>query len=350
MKYLRTRAAHLLPFLYGALASGAVAGTDPYNIAPQFAACKNIFDDSARLACYDAVEVEELGVEEALMENQIPEPVDTVADATVPPTQSAMSKRLAKEEALLNNPFVIIPHDRNYLLPITYNSNINTEPWRSIESGTDMDNIEAKFQISFKSRLKEDLLLDGDLWLAYTQQNWWQVYNSSASSPFRETNYEPEIMMVWGNNTQVLGLTNTELAVGFNHQSNGRGNLLSRSWNRAIVAANFDRENFSARVRAWYRIPESEEDDDNPDMDRYYGYGDLRLIYKWHNQEFSTLLRNNLRGQGNNNGAIQLDWTLPLNNRFRWYIQYFHGYGESMIDYNVKTNRIGIGFTMNDLL
>lgn len=345
--------ARLMPLLLliAALLPHTPAGADDqYNISPQFAACRNIFDDTGRLACYDALEVEELRIEEALMEDKIPAGADTVMAAATPPTQSAMAKRLAKEEALLHNPFVIIPHDRNYLLPVTYNSSINSEPWQQIETSSDMDNIEAKFQISFKSRLKEDLLLGGDLWAAYTQQNWWQVYNNSASSPFRETNYEPEVMMVWDNDQDILGLTNTKFGVGLNHQSNGRGNLLSRSWNRVIVSANFDRENFSTRVRAWYRIPEDEEDDDNPDMDRYYGYGDLRFIYKWHNQEFSTLLRNNLRGEGNNNGAIQLDWTLPLNNRFRWYIQYFHGYGESLIDYNVKTNRIGIGFTMNDLL
>ncbi|WP_279245156.1 phospholipase A [Candidatus Litorirhabdus singularis] len=344
---LQTR---LLALAIALLPLTAAADNDPYNIAPHYAACKNVFDDNARLACYDAVEVEELQIEEALMEETVPAALDTAATTATPPTQSAMAKRLAKEEAMLNNPFVIIPHDRNYILPVTYNSSINETPWRSIEPNLNMDDIEAKFQISFKSRLKEDLLLGGDLWAAYTQQNWWQVYNSSASAPFRETNYEPQIMMVWDRDQQVLGLTNTKFGVGLNHQSNGRGNLLSRSWNRIVVAATFDRENFSTRVRAWYRVPEDEEDDDNPDMDKYYGYGDLRMVYKWHDQEFSTLLRNNLRGKGDNNGAIQLDWTLPLNNRFRWYIQYFHGYGESLIDYNVKTNRIGIGFTMNDLL
>jgi phospholipase A1 len=42
----------------------------------------------------------------------------------------------------------------------------------------------------------QDLLGDGDLWVGYTQSSRWQVYNNDESSPFRETDYEGEALLV----------------------------------------------------------------------------------------------------------------------------------------------------------
>jgi phospholipase A1 len=140
--------------------------------------------------------------------------------------------------------------------------------------------------------------------------------------------------------------------VGFVHQSNGRGaDAYSRSWNRVYANLVFERGNFACALKPWWRIPEDEADDNNPNIEKYYGYGELRAAYKWSDMVFAVMLRNNLRADGNK-GAVQLDWSFPLpgSRRLKGYVQFFNGYGESMIDYDHANQRIGAGILLSDWL
>jgi phospholipase A1 len=186
-----------------------------------------------------------------------------------------------------------------------------------------------------------------DLYGAYTQMSLWQIYNNS--SPFRETNYEPELFLKFDTDFNVLGLRNRLFLFGFDHQSNGQSGAFSRSWNRIYIEFIASRGNFVIGLKPWYRIPEKEEDDDNPDIEKYLGYGQLWGAYKWKDVVFSFLFRNNLRTDENKCG-IEAGCSYGLTHNLRIYLQYFNGYGESLIDYNNSTNRIGLGFMINDWL
>ncbi|MGB1271881.1 MAG: phospholipase A, partial [Endozoicomonas sp.] len=109
--------------------------------------------------------------------------------------------------------------------------------------------------------------------------------------------------------------------------------------------------------KPWWRIPESEKEpgrendsqgDDNPDIHQYLGYGELHFGYRLGEHNLGMMIRNNL--DGDNRGAVQLDWSFPINQRFRGYIQYFNGYGESLIDYNDSANRLSLGIMLTDWL
>jgi phospholipase A1 len=310
--------------------------------------CAGLSDDRIRLACYDAAAGREAAPEPPADSTVT---LETVAAGTADNAESDqpefVSRRHEEEQENANNRFVIIPYQRNYLLPITYNSNINEEAWDIAYPDEGMDKAEVKFQISMKAIIWQDMFgKDMDLWGAYTQTNWMQAYNTDASSPFRETNYEPELILSIPNDWHFLGVHNTRLDFSFNHQSNGTSEPLSRSWNRLIASALFEHRNFSLATSAWYRIPEGSKDDDNPDIDKYMGHGQLQGVWKWPDYTLGFTFRNNLRS--NNKGAIQLDWTFPISQRFSGYIQYFNGYGESLIDYNESSNRIGIGVSITD--
>src|SRR5690606_7586654 len=120
-----------------------------------------------------------------------------------------------------------------YLLPAFWSSSPNRNPTSSADGQElqmdGIDDVETKFQISFKTKAVENLFGDnGDIWMGYTQSSRWQVYNTENSRPFRETNYEPEVLLVFRNNYSIGGWKGRMAAIGINHQSNGRSDPMSR--------------------------------------------------------------------------------------------------------------------------
>lgn len=266
-----------------------------------------------------------------------------------PEETDLFTERVVGEKKSAENRYALTAYKQNYILPVTYDS----EPNQQHEL---LDPVEIKFQISLKINLFEDMFnTHSELAVAYTQQNFWQAYNNEISSPFRETNYEPEIFWGLHTNNKVLGMNLRYLMFGFVHQSNGRSQLLSRSWNRLYLNFIFQKDNFYLSLKPWYRIPETQKSnpgdaagDDNPDISDYMGSGEIKAFYRHNKHEVSLLLRNNL--SSDNKGAIQLDWAYPAGRKLKWYIQYFNGYGESLIDYNHYVNKIGVGILLTNWL
>lgn len=276
-----------------------------------------------------------------------------------------LAEKVEAEHYAINNPYLLLPHKPNYFMPLTYQSEINQEEQEKFYKGIsdeeekngeqpkEFENTEIVFQVSIKYIVAEDIVgKHSSLAVAYTGKSYWQAYNSDISALFRETNHEPEI---------ILGFTpdfswSDHMTVSFNHQSNGQIGNLSRSWNRIIFSTAKIWPDRILNIRAWYRLPEEKKEfpystdgDDNPDIQKYMGYGDVFYLRKFGEHSLGITARNNLR-MGENLGSVELDWTFPLPGEMKGFLQYFNGYGESLIDYDQYQERIGIGIKISDWL
>ena len=257
---------------------------------------------------------------------------------------------LAKDSKL--GTFQLRAYKPIYLFPVFWTDKRNdfpssANPSNTVTASQQLDSSELKFQLSFKTKVAQDLFGDnGDVWVGYTQSSRWQAYNSATSRPFRETNYEPEAMLVFRNNYSLLGWRGRLFGVGLNHQSNGQSDPLSRSWNRVIFDIGLDRGDWALMLRPWYRIKEDRKDDNNPHIDDYIGRGDATLVWHKDGHEVALMGRHSFRGGDRAHGAVQLDWGFPINNLLRGHLQVFNGYGESMIDYNHRATYVGLGISL----
>ncbi len=351
-----------LTTLASPLAVAQSAGTEP---SEQLSAeqCALIENGVRRLACFDRVfraeeerqaasEDEQEQAEEVLDEElpladgQGPEDDDSVMN-------SLLEQYVATEKAIFSFSGSFVGHRPTYILPITWADDPNATP-SSPRLGTtgydyELRNEEAKYQISFKVPLLTGLLEDRTtLWFGYTQQSFWQVYNRDDSAPFRETNYEPEIFLRYQTGWDFGPGTLTGVTIGFSHQSNGQSEPRSRSWNRVVGSAAYSYGRWLFMVQPWYRIPES-SNDDNADIERYLGHANYQAVYKLtEDRTFSLRLLNNLRSD--NRTSVEFGYSFPMGETLKGFFQYYNGYGESLIDYNHRIERFGIGIMLNDWL
>jgi phospholipase A1/A2 len=153
---------------------------------------------------------------------------------------------------------------------------------------------------------------------------------------------------VFDTHYHALGWDGRLLGIGIDHQSNGRSDPYSRSWNRVIADIGLEREGWTLMLRPWWRIPESRHDDNNPDIENYMGRAEMQLLHSWNSQEFGLALRHSLRGGDASHGSARFSWSFPMAGHLRGYIEAFHGYGESLIDYNHQATYLGVGVSLLD--
>ncbi len=340
--------------------TGGLAAAGPVKSPAAISGCAAISADLERLACYDRLSGR-TGARASTVEAtpvSAPSPERTALSAP-PASEPAASPRLG-ETSLLDSAwgfepdssrYTIALYRPNYMTLASYSTRPNEEPFKILFNALDnpdaeLQSTEAEFQLSFKARLwaTEDRRLG--IWGAYTQQSQWQVYNGDISRPFRETNYQPELLLSYKPDLAFGGFRWGLLNVGYNHQSNGRSDPISRSWDRLIAEFGVEKGDFALLIRPWVVLDDG--GDDNTDITDYYGYGDITAVYKWRGNSFTLMGRGN---PSTDKGAARVSWTSP---RFlgplRGYVTAFTGYGASMIDYNWKQNVFGIGVALNDLL
>ena len=218
---------------------------------------------------------------------------------------------------------------------------------------------EMRIGLSVRTKLAQGMLTQNDpvrkdsLWFGYSQQSTWQLFNGAISRPFRTTDHEPELMYVYPTDVPLAGGWRWRYAgLGLVHQSNGQSLPYSRSWNRVYLMGGMELgDRFTLTGRVWQRLHEDAAKDDNPDISSYIGRAEL--TGRWNLNPDNTLgltVRNNLRESGR--GSVRLEWLTDIGDssrsNLRFHTQLFHGYGDTLVDYNRKRTVLSIGLSLVD--
>ena len=357
----------------GSLLLLALAAAFPAAATAQDPAACAALDDAKRLACYDAI-YRPSAAPAAPPQAGLPKPIVPPAARNEPSALEAVAtapsgKGLATDDYLTKfweldadskrGTFVVRTYQPNFLLPAHYSSNINKAPATPThpDGGTfpQYRKTEAELQLSLRAKVLEDVLLPhADLWLAYTQQSIWQMWNGQDSAPFRSSDYQPEAMFVVPVPEKTGDLGGgwrwRMLLAGVAHESNGYGLPLSRSWNYAYVGTTLTHDDIALRARFNQRLFEAGVDD-NPHITDYIGSTELSAA--WLPGETTMQLTARTSFKSFQRGSLKFEWTRPVwsvkPDGLRWYVQLFSGYGETMLDYNHRQNSIGLGFTLFQL-
>jgi phospholipase A1 len=88
----------------------------------------------------------------------------------------------------------------------------------------------------------------------------------------------------------------------------------------------------------------------NPEIKRYLGNGRFIAVYHIHNNTFAVETHNVMKDYFRPISA-EFTWSFPLPyiRNIKGYVQYFTGYGQSLIEADHHTNAVGVGFALNDL-
>ncbi|WP_019673419.1 phospholipase A [Psychrobacter lutiphocae] len=379
----------------GMTAANTAATSGQYLAADSFYKCAELKLDAARLACYDkALSGEELTLgrektpldlaetfratlsdrrptvvfaseeERAQAEaegydtgavsaegNEILTRAGITVDDFAPYTALSLAYDLDKNSE--KGTWTVRPYNPIYLMPAFAHFNPNrrpSTPTQPIPDAKDYedqyDPLELKAQVSLKTKIAEDVFdTNADVWFGYTQQMHWQVYNSEDSRPFRATDYMPEVFITqpvkadlpFNGRLRMLG-------AGAIHHSNGQSDPLSRSWNRIYLMGGAEWGKLSVIPKVWYHLDDN--GGDNPDITDYYGHGEIQALYDFGKGE--SLSATGRYNTATNRGAIQLDYIHPITRDLHAFFQIFHGYGESIIDYNENTTAVGVGLSLTD--
>jgi len=223
-------------------------------------------------------------------------------------------------------------YNANYFLPVSYKYGGEYTP----VGDHPVESTEIEFQFSLKYDFATNLLGMHEIYsFGYTQKSFWQAYGESAY--FRESNYNPEFFA-----TIPFGSKHFKaVRISFAHQSNGRGGSEERSWNYVAGSFYFQTGYLFTELRLWARLHDTI--DYNPELIDYMGHGHIRFMFPYRKHLLKLLLRSNFDG----NNAVEFSYSYPIAHDLFFYLKTFNGYGESLIDYNHKIDKVGFGFSIS---
>ncbi|MBP4136692.1 phospholipase A [Flavobacterium geliluteum] len=240
-------------------------------------------------------------------------------------------KNFRAADSLLTEASFSVHKDNYFLTGVPLNTDINRQ------------SADVKYQVSFKQRLSSKPLLGGFFpYIMYTQEAFWDIYASS--KPFSEINFNPGIAIV--RPFYIKGGRLTYGTISFEHESNGRDSIYSKTWNMLAFSLKSQLSpRWTVGLRGWIPIVDKE---DNPDLTKYVGYGEASATYQITPGRWSAdiVFR---KGSGLlNYGSLQtqVNWKPYQNQNYYLTLQWFVGYTESLIDYNKHTSMLRLGFVI----
>ncbi len=242
---------------------------------------------------------------------------------------------------IITSSFNVKAYQENYFLPLSYRYDSDFIP-NATHTPT---KAETEFQVSILYDFASNLLGLGEVYsFGYTQRSWWQVYAESAF--FRESNYQPEFFVKIPSHKFLKNTPLKGFKLALIHESNGRGGEYERSWNRVSFSTFFQYKNLITELESWYRLPDNI--DYNPNLTKYIGDGEIKFMLPYEKHLFKLGLRSSFSGE---KGSVEFTYSYPLpareENDLFLFFKTFNGYGESLIDYNHKVNKISIGLSIS---
>jgi phospholipase A1 len=202
---------------------------------------------------------------------------------------------------------------------------------------------ETKFQFSVQYKIIDSV----EFYFGYTQKSFWNAWDFALSSPFKESNYNPELFYRY----RFRLSEENYLQGGLEHESNGRDGPDSRSWNRGYVLANRAiTPFFGVRGKLWIPFAIAKE---NQTIQDNLGYGEIEFRFSESSRPSFFILTADVRKGANSearNGGIQVGLVVrPIGFvGASLYLQYYNGMGENLLEFNIPVKRFRMGIILLD--
>lgn len=205
------------------------------------------------------------------------------------------------------------------------------------------ENTNIKFQISVAQKLTKNTLPWGTyLYLFYTQKVFWNVLENSM--PMTDLNFNPGVGLI-----KPLFVKDRYIGkLGFviEHESNGKDSIWSRSWNKITFSGNFLlTPDLYVGGSIWIPIVDGKE---NKDILNFKGLWDITTGIRTRNRKFTfDLILTRRAGKFfNYNTTFEITWNPWKSTNQSFFLQYYNGYGEDMLDYKQFKSQLRVGFVI----